>query len=370
MTRWARTKSVYQHCKQPEESTPWADYVIGINKSEENRCNDDQINSISSTKVRSTKKKSVNKKQNLKSFKESSSKKRKKFGENENSEDETREHNSRLKNKGIIRKKKLNVKGKQSKILSNDLSKPNETFLKYEKNLKNDVDQQCQIMNPDNELIEKKKLQKKNKLQKMKELRKMKRQQNGITLLPEKIENKIYRLKSNLRKKGMSGEIIKEIVRKERRKEETKYKKETNKNKKVCFHCREPGHHIANCPLLSNDVEQGTDICFKCGSTEHKVDGCSSKINDFPFAKCFICGKQGHLSRNCPNNKKGLYPYGGCCKQCGKTDHLKKNCPELQKSKGISEMLLPTMKTNISADADVDEYFEEGKKNQNKVIKF
>ncbi|XP_023228117.1 zinc finger CCHC domain-containing protein 9-like [Centruroides sculpturatus] len=137
----------------------------------------------------------------------------------------------------------------------------------------------------------------------------------------------------------------------------------------VCFHCREPGHQIAKCPALLNDTEQGTGICFKCGSTEHKVNECSTKITDFPFAKCFICKKQGHLSRNCPDNPKGLYPNGGCCKQCGKLDHLKKDCPELKEMEGVSEMLLPTMKTSVSADAEIDEYFQE-KKHRHKVIKF
>lgn len=30
----------------------------------------------------------------------------------------------------------------------------------------------------------------------------------------------------------------------------------------------------------------------------------------FPYAKCFICGETGHLSKQCPDNPKGLYPMG------------------------------------------------------------
>lgn len=66
---------------------------------------------------------------------------------------------------------------------------------------------------------------------------------------------------------------------------------------------------------------------------------------EFPYAKCFICGEVGHLSRSCPDNPRGLYPRGeveemiqdnyshmlcntgGGCKVCGSVEHLKANCP-------------------------------------------
>ena len=33
-------------------------------------------------------------------------------------------------------------------------------------------------------------------------------------------------------------------------------------------------------------------------------------LGEFPYAKCFICGETGHLSKQCPDNPKGLYPMG------------------------------------------------------------
>ncbi|KAK7854578.1 uncharacterized protein CFP56_031447 [Quercus suber] len=45
------------------------------------------------------------------------------------------------------------------------------------------------------------------------------------------------------------------------------------------------------------------------------------------FANCFICNERGHLSKDCPQNTRGIYPKGGCCKICGGVTHLAKDCP-------------------------------------------
>uniref|UniRef100_A0A8B9E6D5 Zinc finger CCHC-type containing 9 n=1 Tax=Anser cygnoides TaxID=8845 RepID=A0A8B9E6D5_ANSCY len=85
---------------------------------------------------------------------------------------------------------------------------------------------------------------------------------------------------------------------------------------KVCFHCREPGHGVADCPAVLESQDMGTGICYRCGSTEHDISKCKAKIDPaagaFPYAKCFICGEMGHLSRSCPDNPKGLYAEGEC----------------------------------------------------------
>lgn len=38
---------------------------------------------------------------------------------------------------------------------------------------------------------------------------------------------------------------------------------------------------------------------------------------------------QGHISRQCPDNPRGIYPKGGACKECGDVTHLKKDCPKV-----------------------------------------
>ncbi|KHJ85767.1 zinc knuckle [Oesophagostomum dentatum] len=53
----------------------------------------------------------------------------------------------------------------------------------------------------------------------------------------------------------------------------------------------------------------------------------------FPYATCFVCGQQGHLSRDCEKNANGIYPDGGGCNVCGSTKHLKRDCPELAAQK-------------------------------------
>ena len=40
------------------------------------------------------------------------------------------------------------------------------------------------------------------------------------------------------------------------------------------------------------------------------IVSCELHLGEFPYAKCFICGEIGHLSRSCPDNPRGLYPKG------------------------------------------------------------
>lgn len=159
------------------------------------------------------------------------------------------------------------------------------------------------------------------------------RESKGLLLLPEKVERRIYQVKKAMRKKGLPGEEIKQVVRKMRRKEELLFRRQLAK---LCFKCRQPGHKVSDCPQVLQDPGEAVGICFKCGSTEHFSSACNvqtSKGNEFPYAKCFICKQQGHISRKCPRNDKGVYPKGGHCSFCGGIDHFKRECPEMEKNK-------------------------------------
>jgi zinc finger CCHC domain-containing protein 9 len=112
----------------------------------------------------------------------------------------------------------------------------------------------------------------------------------------------------------------------------------------VCFHCRQPGHRLAACPVAAAASarpagdgaaeETGTPagaVCYKCGAADHTARRCTQRgTTGFAFATCFVCGARGHLAGQCPQNAHGLYPYGGGCKYCGSVKHYARDCRPTQ----------------------------------------
>ncbi|XP_075710979.1 zinc finger CCHC domain-containing protein 9 [Rhinoderma darwinii] len=146
--------------------------------------------------------------------------------------------------------------------------------------------------------------------------------------------------------------MLEQQDRKDQRSEGRRLKRQQNtKSKMVCFHCRKPGHGMADCSEALRCQEMGTGICFRCGSTEHEVNKCRAKVDpalgEFPYAKCFICGEMGHLSRSCPDNPKGLYAQGGGCRVCGSVEHFQRDCPEHKTS---AQMTVSRWSSGMSAD--------------------
>lgn len=90
-------------------------------------------------------------------------------------------------------------------------------------------------------------------------------------------------------------------------------------------------------------------------------------VDKLPYAKCFVCNEEGHLSGQCPKNEKGLYPNGGCCSICQQVDHFAKDCPVTKEQAGTTAVGL----ISLDQGADDDDYhiFVEEKEKAKQEVK-
>lgn len=128
-----------------------------------------------------------------------------------------------------------------------------------------------------------------------------------------------------------------EIARQRRAKQQDQHRKKDA----ICYHCRQQGHLVADCPARN---EAGALICYKCGSTEHGLSACPKRnegnATDLPFASCFLCKEKGHLISQCPQNSKGVFVNGGECRHCGSKQHLATKCPDKSKKLTKEKVLM------------------------------
>ncbi|XP_050677052.1 zinc finger CCHC domain-containing protein 9-like [Leptidea sinapis] len=166
---------------------------------------------------------------------------------------------------------------------------------------------------------------------------------DGFPIMKKDAE-RLQELKNSMIKKGIPKSEVQRTIKLERRRAE---KALARLKRDVCYNCRKGGHNLSDCPDLKSNipgVDSADGVCFKCGSTEHRQNECKvQKDKEFRFATCFICRETGHLARQCPDNPKGLYPNGGCCKLCGDVTHLRKDCPTVKDTKEETSIKLPTL---------------------------
>ncbi len=94
---------------------------------------------------------------------------------------------------------------------------------------------------------------------------------------------------------------------------------------KICFNCGVPGHINRECPQRRGLPKRM--VCGLCYQSGHHRWTCAENLKNINtrFAKCFICGEQGHLM--CKPMRWFFGLKGQTCFNCGRTGHHGVACP-------------------------------------------
>jgi len=101
----------------------------------------------------------------------------------------------------------------------------------------------------------------------------------------------------------------------------------SNQGGRGCFSCGKEDHLSRDCPNAPKR-QQGGRSCFNCGKEDHISRDCPTGGQSNQGGRsCFKCGQEDHISRDCPSmNQNG--GSGRDCFKCGKPGHQSRECPE------------------------------------------
>ena len=90
--------------------------------------------------------------------------------------------------------------------------------------------------------------------------------------------------------------------------------------------------------VTAEDLIKAISETYRIASGGDKEDSDDDSVKEtslvtgvFPY-KCYNCGEQGHITKDCPEKKKKRRPgkFTGACDLCGEIGHRKKDCWEDQ----------------------------------------